>query len=112
MSFSKRILFGNDPQDDDIRRELAEITTQKLIPYVHKIGLRRRNKLGQKPHWDPFWESCLISAAKELDKEYVLINSKICFLARTDAEEVKDRADELHKQRIVMHLKMAHAQHR
>ena len=109
MSFSKRILFDGDPRDDVFRRELAEKTARMLAPFVHKIGLNRRNRLGRTPHWDPAWSSCLTSAATELGKQHVIINSQVCFLTRSEADEVRARAEQLHKKRAALLLKIASA---
>jgi len=109
MSISKRILFENDPRDDHIRRELSEKAARELAPFVHKIGLRRRNRFGKKPHWDPSWRLSLTSAAAELDKQHVIINWQVCFLTQADADETRTRAEELYNQRLAALLKPARA---
>ena len=46
MSLSKRILFGDDPADDEARAQLHEKTLKYLEPFKFKIPTRRRNRLG------------------------------------------------------------------
>jgi hypothetical protein len=54
MSVSKRILFGDDPADDEARSTLADSTRHFLEPYKFKIAIRRRNRASVPPYWDPF----------------------------------------------------------
>jgi hypothetical protein len=96
MRFSKRVLFGDDPQDDHLRPKLVEQARQVCDTYVHKIPTRRKNRFVTSPRWDPAWDSCLTKAVRDLTISYRHITSQICFLSETDREAVRTKAEELH----------------
>jgi hypothetical protein len=100
VSVSKRILFGNDPADDNARQRLAEETRAFLEPFKFKIPARRKNRLGLGPYWDPFWRSSLSSAAKELDIKIVHINDQVCTASQAEADAVRSRAEVIHQARL------------
>jgi hypothetical protein len=100
MSFSKRVLFGNDPADDHLRQRLAEITLDQLKDFQFKVPLRKRNRLPLGPYWDPFWRSCVYEVAAELRIEIVNINDQCCTKSQIDAAAIRRRAEVVHKAKV------------
>lgn len=104
MSYSKRILFGDDPADDGVRQRLSETVSRRLEPFKFTIPTRRRNRLGAGPHWDRFWPWNLTAAAKELSIETVQINSKMCVRTQAECDAIRARAEVLHQASIKEYL--------
>jgi len=100
MSFSKRILFGNNPTDDHLRKRLADLTLGRLKHFQFKVSLRKRNRTGFGPHWDPFWRSSVHEAAAELKIETVNINDQACTKTQAEADAIKLRAELVHKAKV------------
>ena len=97
MSYSKRVLFGDDPADDDARRRIAESTANYLAPFTFKIPTRRKNRLKVGPYWDGTWCSIVAEAAKALNIESVQINDQRCFRSQEEADAVKALAEQNHR---------------
>jgi hypothetical protein len=100
MSYSKRILFGDDPADDPIRAQLQAQTEKFLEPFKFKVPTRRRNRSGGGPYWDAAWHSCVIAAATELNVRTVNINSQVCMRSQAEADAVRSRAEEIHAKKL------------
>lgn len=93
MSYSKRVLFGDDPADDAARRHIAETTAKYLEPFQFKVPTRRRNRRKVGPYWDGAWPSIVAAAAKNLNIDSVQINDQRCFKTQKDADAVKALAE-------------------
>lgn len=100
MSYSKRLLFGDDPADDGARQRLAELTQQRLEPFKFKIPTRRKSRLQFGPYWDGAWRSIVADAAKMLKIDSVQINDQRCFKTQDDADAVKALAEQSHQARM------------
>ena len=100
MSYSKRVLFGDDPADDEARRLIAQATENFLAPFILKIPTRRKNRLGIGPYWDGGWSSIVAEAAKTLNVESVQINDQRCFKAQEEADAVRVLAEQNHQARM------------
>jgi hypothetical protein len=100
VSLSKRILFGNDPADEGARQQLREETARYLDGFKFKIPTRRRNRLGVGPHWDPFWPSSVMAAAKELNVVTVQINDQVCTRTQAHSDAVRVRAQAIHQTKV------------
>lgn len=100
MSFTKRVLFGEDPRDDLLRKERATQAQEAIAAYQYRIGTRRKNRFADSPRWDPAWASCLTEAAGELQIPYRSINSHIGFLSESDSNAVRIRAEEIHVKKV------------
>ncbi len=96
MSYSKRVLFGDDPADDAIRQQLAQRMEQWLEPFKFTIPTRRRNRLNVGPYWDSSWPSVIASTAKELKIDFVRINDQLCFKTQAEADAVKALSEKRH----------------
>ncbi|NPU11367.1 hypothetical protein HL666_11375 [Bradyrhizobium sp. 83002] len=97
MSYSKRVLFGDDPADDEARRVIAQSTANYLAPFTFKIPTRRKNRLKIGPYWDAAWSSMVAEAAKALNIESVQINDQRCFKSQNEADAVKALAEQNHR---------------
>jgi len=97
MSLSKRILFGNDPANDEARQRLREETRRRLSLFTFKIPTRRRNRLSLSPYWDPTWQTSLTTAAEELAIETVFINDQMCARAQEETDAIRTRAESIHQ---------------
>jgi hypothetical protein len=100
MSYSKRILFGDDSADDGVRRQIAESTEKYLAAFRFKIPTRRRNPLKAGPYWDGRWGSLMAEAARALNIESVQINEQRCFKTKEEADAAKALAEENYKVRL------------
>ena len=100
MSLAKRILFGNDPGDDAIRRRISEAAGRRIAAFPFTIPTRRRNRLECGPYWDPWWRSSLAAAAEELGIETIRVNSKCCTRTRQEADVLQSRAEILHDEKV------------
>ena len=100
MSWSKRILFGNDPADEAVRQHLANEMRDRLAPFTFKIPTRRRNRLKYWPYWDPCWRASVYRAAKELNFETVNINDQVCTKTQAEADAIRTLAEAIHKKEI------------
>jgi hypothetical protein len=100
MSYSKRILFGDNPADDGIRQQIVQRMEQWLEPFKFTIPMRRRNRLNVGPHWDSWWPSIIASTAKELKIDFVRINDQLCFKTQAEAEEVRVLSEKRHRAEI------------
>ena len=103
MSYSKRILFGNDPVDDPIRAQLQARTEALLKPFAFKISTRRKNP-APGPRWDPGWRWALHRAVGELGIETVNINDLVCALSKAEANSIKTRAETLYQEALQKNL--------
>ena len=99
MSYSKRILFGNDPADDSIRAQLQARTEALLKPFTFKIPTRRKNP-APGPHWDPRWRWAVHRAIGELAIETVNINDQVCAQSKAEANSIKARAETLYQEAL------------
>lgn len=99
MSYSKRILFGNDPADDAIRAQLQARTEALLKPFTFKIPTRRKNP-SPGPHWDPRWRWALHRAVGELGIETVNINDQVCARSKAEADSIKAKAEALYQEAL------------
>jgi hypothetical protein len=100
VSFSKRILFGDDPADDPLRQRLADLMRDRLEHFQFKVPLRKRNRIGPGPHWDPFWRSSVQMATAELKIETVNINDQTCTKTKAEADAIKLRAETIHQAKV------------
>lgn len=69
MGLTKTILFGGDPAHDGLRQEIREAAVRRVAAFPFSIRLRRKNRMGRGPYWDPAWASCVSRAANELGIE-------------------------------------------
>jgi hypothetical protein len=102
MSLAKRILFGDDPAHDGIRRRMSEAAGQHIAEFPFAIPTRRKNRLEGGHFWDPFWRSSLSAAAVELGIETILVNSKLCARTKQEADAIRNRAEAIHQQKIAV----------
>jgi hypothetical protein len=90
MSFSKRILFGNLPEDAPIRAKMARTVQADIeaftVPAHGRPRRPKRDLAGRR--WDTFWESARHAAIKELGIEHRNINEVPHFRTAED----RDRA--------------------
>jgi hypothetical protein len=100
MSYSKRILFGDDGADDGIRQQISQRTRLQLEAFKFKIPRRRRNRLNVGPYWDSWWPSIIESAAKELKIEAVRVNDQLCFKTQVEADTVEALSEKRHRTQI------------
>lgn len=93
MSYTKRILFGNLPQDDTIRSEIAQSVRAAIEPFTVRAHNRprqpKRDLAGRTR--DPFWEGALDAAIRELGIDHRNING----VPRFRKAEDRDRAHEM-----------------
>jgi hypothetical protein len=97
MSYCKRVLFGDDPADDEARQQIAQATANYLAPFTFKIPTRRKNRLKVGPYWDGAWSSIVAEAAKALNIESVQINDQRCFKSQEEADAVNALAEQNHQ---------------
>ncbi|QWG18794.1 hypothetical protein KMZ68_02555 [Bradyrhizobium sediminis] len=97
MGYSKRVLFGDDPADDEARQRIAQSTANYLAPFTFKIPTRRKNRLKIGQYWDGAWPSIVAEAAKALNIESVQINDQRCFKSQEEADSVKALAEQNHQ---------------
>ncbi|MCP3476078.1 hypothetical protein NLM33_38260 [Bradyrhizobium sp. CCGUVB1N3] len=107
MSLSKRILFGDDPANDEARARIHERILKRLELFTFKIPTRRRNRLGMGGYWDPIWPGSVQSAAGELKIDTVQINSHVCTRSQAEADAISARATEVYQERVKSSLKVA-----
>jgi hypothetical protein len=100
MGLMKKILFGDDPAHDGIRKAWREAAADRIAEFPFPIQTKRRNRLGPGPYWDPFWPSSVATALKELSVEAITVNERYCVRSREKAREVHDRAEVIHKEKI------------
>jgi len=100
MGLMKKILFGDDPAHDPIRRSWREAASERVSAFPFPIQTKRKNRLGHRPYWDPFWPSAVSSALKELGIEAIVVNGKYCVATNEQACAIRNRAEAVHKQRI------------
>ena len=86
MGLTKRIFIDKDPAYEDVRRRAAREASDYCAQFTHRIATKRRNAIGDRPHWDPFWSNALQQAGKALAIETVNINGGMFF--KTDADRV------------------------
>jgi hypothetical protein len=96
MSYSKRILFGDDPADAAVRAQLEDKTRAHLAAFTFKIPVRRKNPL-PGPYWDPRWRVALDRAVRELAVRVVNINDQVCASSQADANAIKAKAEVLYQ---------------
>lgn len=98
MSYSKRVLFGDDPADDAARIAIAASAARTIDEFRCKIPMRRKNRLSTAQRWDPVWPNSVTRAAKELGIDYIQVNDQICTRTREEAARVKEKAELLWEQ--------------
>jgi hypothetical protein len=101
MGLIKKILFGDDPAHDAIREAWRKAAADRVAGFPFPIQTKRKNRLGRGPYWDPFWSSAVATALKELGVEAIIVNERYCVRTREEARGVRDRAEAIHKERIV-----------
>ena len=101
MGLTKRILFGDDPAHDGIRQKWREAAAERIAAFAFPIQTKRKNRLGRGPYWDPFLPSAVSAALKELGIEAIIVNERYCVRTTERARAVRDRAEVLHKERVV-----------
>jgi hypothetical protein len=95
VSYSKRVLFGNDPEDEPVRAKLQEQAEALLRSFTFKIPMRRENRL-PGPHWDSRWPLVLQCAVDELSIATIKVNDQLCARSEAEAKIIKKRAEELY----------------
>ena len=98
MSYSKRVLFGDDPADDAARAAIAVSISRTIDAFPCRIPAKRKNRLSSQPYWDPFWPNSIERAAKELCVECIRVNDQICIRTDEELTRVKERAETVWKQ--------------
>lgn len=111
MSLSKRILFGNDPANDEARRQIQEGIARAIETYKFGVATRRRSKTGSGTHWDSLWPSCVQSAVDQLAIKTIGVNSRIYAKTEAEAEAIKARAEALYKARLAERLELLAKRH-
>lgn len=100
LSLTKRIWFDRDPAYEDIRQRIGEENQRYIEQFKFRAPLNRRNKLADRPHWDPIWPSSLDRAAEELKIEVVRVNEGIFFRTREQRDATKRLAEVLWRKNI------------
>lgn len=70
-----------------------------LEQYPFRLGLRRKNRSGSGPYWDPRWHECGLLAARELCESIALFEAQLRFAREDERDAVLSRAEELYAQR-------------
>lgn len=97
MSFTKRLLFGNDPAMDGERAKLrAEFDTYRR-QFPHRIAGRRRAPKGHPRYWHPLWPACLSVSARELGIDTLNINSGVFVRTTEDRDRLIAAAEAMFK---------------
>jgi hypothetical protein len=102
MSLAKRILFGDNPGHEEIRRLMTKAAGRRIAAFPFAIPTRRKNRLGRGPYWDPFWPSALSAAAAELGIETILVNSKLCTKPKEQADAILSRAEAIYEGKLAV----------
>ncbi|WKL23771.1 hypothetical protein QYR00_25015 (plasmid) [Agrobacterium tumefaciens] len=68
--------------------------------YPYRLSLRRKNRSGAGPYWDPVWRECGLAAVSELCESMVLFDAQLRFARREEYEAVRARAEEIFARRI------------
>jgi hypothetical protein len=100
VGLTKTILFGDDPAHDAIRQAMSDAAANRIAAFPFSIPTRRRNRIRQRPYWDPYWPSSVSSAAKELGIGTILVNSRRCTRTKEEADAILFRAEKIHAQKI------------
>lgn len=93
MSLSKRILFGDDPEFEPARAELAGHGKALRAEFTYRLQGRKRWKGPGPQYWDPFWGGALQAAIRELDLASRNINEGVFFQSEQDLRAAKARAE-------------------
>ncbi|QRM34782.1 HNH endonuclease [Microvirga sp. VF16] len=101
MSFSKRLLFGNLPQDDPIREAIARSSQAASAAFTvrsHRRPRKPQRDLAGSPR-DAVWEGALPEAIRELGVAYTNPNGVPHFKTAEDRDRVHELAVEKWKTR-------------
>ena|SRR5579872_3211695 len=93
MSLFKRIWIEQDPAYAEARRTIAGNPAEIIPKYPHGAPLRRRNRLADRPHWDPLWPGLLHQAVDALSLDSIMVNSRIMFRNKVDRDAAVIRAE-------------------
>ena len=63
--------------------------------YPYRLSLRRKNRSGAGPYWDPVWRECGLAAVSELCESMVLFDAQLRFARQEERDAVKARAEQL-----------------
>jgi hypothetical protein len=97
MSITKRVWIEMDPAYAAEREAYVKEVLKYQDQFKFRLPTRRRTLAG---NWDIFWPSSLTAAAKELEIEYVQINSGLFFRIAEERDAVRTRADTIHPERM------------
>lgn len=61
--------------------------------YPHRLSLRRKNRSGSHPYWDPVWRECGLAAVSELCESMVLFDAQLRFAREEERDAVRARAE-------------------
>ncbi|WP_037461923.1 hypothetical protein [Sinorhizobium fredii] len=102
MSFTKELLFGDDPRYDKDREQLCEQTAPKVKQFPFRIRGKRKEADGK---WSLHWDSAVKEAADQLGIHFIPVNSRFAFRTERDQKAVEERAETIWKQEVEAHRK-------
>ncbi|QPB24342.1 hypothetical protein [Rhizobium sp. 007] len=102
MSFTKELLFGDNPRHDESRQQLHDLTSAKIAQFPERIRGKRKEADGR---WSPHWELSVRQAAEELGIQLILVNSRFAFRTTNDKKAVAGRAEIIWQEKIGEHRK-------
>ncbi len=98
MGLTKELLFGDDPRYDDDRQRLREQCAAMIdefsVPY-------RGKRKGANGKWSAHWHLSVVTAAKELEIRYIIINGRFAFRTLNDRDAVSQRAEVIWREATV-----------
>ena len=95
MSMSKRILFGNDPQHDEISAEIKRRNWEYVDQFPFRISsMKFKNKDGKRRK-DVFWDYALMKAESSVKTESVRVNGGVFFRTEHERDAVLKIAAEI-----------------
>lgn len=100
MSFTKELLFGDDPQYDKDRERLREQAAATIGQFPVPLRGKRRGADGK---WSPLWNPAVEEAAKELGIQYIRVNDRFAFKTPIDKTTVAERAEVLWQEKVTEH---------
>lgn len=100
MSLTKKILFGEDSADEEIRQIWRDAAAEHVAALPFAIQTRRKNRIGHGSYWDPFWPSAVSTALKHLGIESIVLNGRHHVRTQEQARAARDSAEAIHKKKI------------
>ena len=93
MSITKRVWIELDPLYTAERKEIMDGAWERTKQYSHRLADTRLETVNGKRKKDQLWGLSLSSALRELDPDFVYINSGVFFLSEVDLNRAHDLAE-------------------